>query len=204
MEKMETAKNEHEACCDEQKLVYGPGIMDVKFAPDEALALYALLERRCSEQECGPYSLTHADAVLQRAKMRMANALTLNLRVAAALVGNRRTRPLTKLITAALDEDQRRDGVLASELGKRYLSKQQQKIAGLKDELEDVKAQAAELASERIEVGEPDGFEIVDWDGADQQGDEKPVREYPRRRPPPPVLPSIHGRRARSRRRSRG
>lgn len=195
---METVKNEHEACCDEQKLGYGPGIMDLKFAPDEALALYALLERRCSEQECRPYSPTHTDAVLQRAKMRMANALTLSLKVGAALVGNHRTRPLTKLITAALDED------LPSELGKRYLSKQQEKIAGLKDELENVKAQAAELASERIEVGEPDGFEIVDWDGADQQDDEKPVREYPRRRPPPPVLPSIHGRRARSRRRSHG
>ncbi len=197
---METAKNEHEACCDEQKLGYGPGIMDVKFAPDEALALYALLERRCNEQECGPYSATPTDIVLQRAKMRMANALTLNLRVAAALVGNRRTRPLTKLITAALDEDQRRDGVLASELGKRYLSKQQQKIAGLKDELEDVKAQAAELASERIEVGELESdFEIVEF--ADEE-DKNPAREYPRRRPPPPVLPSIHGRRARSRRRS--
>jgi len=199
---MEEKMDSDGGCCD-KRAGHWPGTIEVRFTPDEVLALYALLVQRMDDKPCGSLECSDEDdpsVPLSQALSRIKARLLLSMQVTAALARNRRTRPLTELISAALAEgrDQEHD-IITQELRRRYLRGQQLKIDALRDQHAGIDQQAQEgQAQESIEVGQLADDAMVEVD-LDPFGDDEPVREYPRRRPPEPVMPAMPRRRARRR-----
>lgn len=179
-------------CGKDQSSGDSTGDFDVAFTTDEALALYTLLDRRCNEQESGPGSMTRADVFLRSAKARIERRLILNLQMAAALQRNRHAGPLSELIMAAVHEAPNAPAAVCRATAQRYMNRQIRKIEALKQQdADDVR---------KIEVSSMPDDAVLDVELCRVDG--AAGRVYPRRTPPPPVIPTVHGRRSRRRDRS--
>lgn len=190
----ETKEHEQEHGKDGARVLVDVGTIDVQFRADEVLALYLALEQTLSSL------IRDGSSPLERARDKIEARLTLSMQVTSALTRNRRTRPLTELIKAALVEIDR-DAVSCRnkrQQFKRYARAQQDKISAL------VEQQGVEHAAQehREQDGPLPDDAVVDVDTC-LFDDDVLARDYPRRRPPVPVMPTLHRCRARRRGRSR-
>lgn len=182
------------------------GECTVMLDAEEVLTLYSFID--CYLQtRAGVDGMVDAnELVLQGVRRKLAQHIKISMRVAAAVEQLRQSDSLTTQIARGLSG--------AKKKTERYMDGQHEKIAALKEGCADVNDMAAQLRrtygssdkkiivtsestlkDDDMAVGAPmptdDTMVEVDLDPFQEER----VRDYPRRRPPAPIMPHMGGRR---------
>lgn len=186
----DTKKQMCDHAAEDGRMFPAGGESDIRLDAEEILALYSFVDRHLQARASVDEMIDESELCLHSVRCKLAQRIKISMRVAAAVVELRRSDSLTAQIARGLSG--------AKEKAERYMNGQREKIVALKEGQADVNNMAAQLRPahiNKIVVGSPlpddDAMVEVDLDPFQEEH----VRDYPRRRPPAPIMPRVSGRR---------